>query len=106
MSQPSWNEAFASQSSKYQWSSKINKAVWRGSTTYNPIYRGATLNATPRGQLVQKSIENPDLIDAAFTRLAQQYASREEELSNHTILTKRMEFDEQMNYKAIMDRRE
>ena len=103
LSRNSWNETFASQSSKYQWSSKINKAVWRGSTTYNLVYRGATLNATPRGQLVQKSIENPDLIDAAFTRLAQQYASREEELSNHTILTKYMEFSDQMNYKAITD---
>jgi len=103
MSHNSWKKIHASQSDKYQWSSKINKAVWRGSTTYDKVYTGAELSSTPRGKLVQKSIGNPELIDAGFTKFIQQYASREDELSNHTILTEHMEFSNQMNYKAILD---
>lgn len=102
-SQSSWRPTFESQASEYAWSSKIQKAVWRGSTTYDTHFSGAELNETPRGQLVQKSMEHPELIDAGFFKLNQQYASREEDLINQTRLTERMEFDDMMKYKAILD---
>lgn len=61
------------------------------------------MNETPRGKLVQKSMASPGVIDAGFVKLNQQYSSRETELSNQTILTERMHFDDQMKYKAILD---
>ncbi|KAL7555158.1 hypothetical protein ACHAWF_018816 [Thalassiosira exigua] len=102
-SRASWRVTFASQSEQYPWSSKLNKAVWRGSTTYNGHYKGLPLDKTPRGSLVRLSMERPDLVDAGFHKLIQQYISQEEELSNQTILTERMHFDDQMNYRAIFD---
>ena len=99
----SWDAAFALKSQQYPWSSKINKAVWRGATTYDAYFNGAELNETPRGKLVQKSMASPGVIDAGFVKLNQQYSSRETELSNQTILTERMHFDDQMKYKAILD---
>ena len=53
---------------------------------------------------MQKSVENPGLIDAGFVKLIQQYEPKKYELLNQTtILTDRMEFDDQMKYKAILD---
>ena len=46
---------------------------------------------------------SPGVIDAGFVKLNQQYSSRETELSNQTILTERIHFDDQMKYKAILD---
>ena len=57
----------------------------------------------PRGQLVKKSMDYPHLIDAGFVKFNQQFESMEDELSNQTILTERMPFDDQMKYKAILD---
>mmetsp|Transcript_28585 Transcript_28585/g.60329 ORF Transcript_28585/g.60329 Transcript_28585/m.60329 type:complete len:422 (-) Transcript_28585:140-1405(-) len=98
-----WQTIFASQSETYPWSSKINKAVWRGSTTYSGQFFGADLNDTPRGRLVQESMQNPELIDAGFTSIVQQYESQKEALLNQTILTERIAFDDQMKHKAILD---
>lgn len=99
----SWDSTFASQSEQYPWSSKINKAVWRGSTTYDRRFYGMGLDETPRGQLVQTSMEHPDLIDAGFVKLNQQYSSQKNELVNQTIIADHMRFDHQMKYKAIFD---
>ena len=86
---------------KYPWPKKINKAVWRGSTTGGFI--GMPLNDTPRGKLVQQSMKHPRLIDAGFVKFNEQYLGMEDELRNETILTDRMPFNDQMNYKAIID---
>jgi len=102
-SHSSWNLTFALQSNEYPWSSKIKRAVWRGATTYDTHFVGVELNETPRGKLVQKSMENPELIDAGFVKLIQQYESRNDKFLNQTILTERMHFDDQMKYKAILD---
>ena len=99
----SWNLTFDSHSKQYPWSSKINKGVWRGSTTYDQSFKGAKLNETPRGKLVQKSMETPELIDAAFVNIIQQYRNQKQELQNQTILRDRMPFDDYMKYKAIID---
>lgn len=85
---------------KYPWPKKINKAVWRGSTTGG---FGMPLNDTPRGKLVQQSMKHPQLVDAGFVKFNQNYLGMEDELRNETILTERMPFDDQMNYKAIID---
>mmetsp|Transcript_8816 Transcript_8816/g.19785 ORF Transcript_8816/g.19785 Transcript_8816/m.19785 type:complete len:412 (+) Transcript_8816:182-1417(+) len=102
-SHSSWKSTFASYSRLYPWSSKINKAVWRGTTTYNPYFGAVELNKTPRGELVQKSMEYPEIIDAGFVKFIQQYKSQKDELANQTVLTKRMNFDDQMKYKTILD---
>ena len=103
MDQSSWDVKLASNSENYPWSSKINKAVWRGSTTYHPSLWGVELNDTPRGKLVQMSMTHPELIDAAFVNLAQYYKGKEGELRNLTIIAQKIPFDEQMTYKAIID---
>jgi hypothetical protein len=103
MDQSSWDAKLASNLENYPWSSKINKAVWRGSTTYHPSLWGVELNDTPRGKLVQTSMTHPDLIDAAFVNLAQYYKGKEGELRNRTIIAQKIPFDEQMTYRAIID---
>ena len=95
-SSTSWNERVKWMTTKYPWSKKINKAVWRGSTT-GP--NGRPLKELARGKLVEKSMKHPQLIDAGFTKLNQRYTGME----NETILTKRMPFYDQMNFKAIID---
>lgn len=52
---------------------------------------------------MQMSMLHPTLIDAAFTKFNQEYDGREEELRNTTLLKKRMPFDDQMKFKAIID---
>jgi hypothetical protein len=56
------------------------------------------LNENPRGKLVQKGILHPSLIDAAFTKLNQEYKGREEELQNTTILKAVMLLNDQMKF--------
>jgi len=50
-------------------------------------------------------MERPDLIDAGFTSFVQYFASMKEELlsKNLTITAKQMQFDDQVNYRAILD---
>ena len=104
----SWDMQLQNQSKQYPWSSKINKAVWRGGTTSDPIYKQTNslltkLDEIPRGKLVQKSILHPSLIDAAFTKFNQEYKGREKELQHTTILKEIMPFNDQMKFKAIID---
>jgi hypothetical protein len=106
MAQSKWDAKIKSNKHKYTWSFKINRAVWRGSTTYPRFFGGSEteLNKIPRGKLVQLSMKHPELIDAAFVNIIQHYKGREEELRNQTIIApSRMPFDEQMKYKAIID---
>ena len=104
----SWDMQLQNQAKQYPWSSKINKAVWRGGTTSDPIYKQTNsfltkLEEIPRGKLVQKSILHPSLIDAAFTKFNQEYKGREQELNHTTILKEIMPFNDQMKFKAIID---
>ena len=102
--QSSLDSKRASNWKDYAWSSKKNKAVWRGSTTCPPSFMGAELNETPRGKLVKMSIKYPHLIDAAFVNFANFFKDKKEKLWNQTnVAIKRMPFEEQMAYKAIID---
>jgi hypothetical protein len=98
-----WDRTFQYQQRTYPWSTKINKAVWRGSTTGHSLE--ANITNLPRGRLVRHGMERPDLIDAGFTSFVQYFASMKEELlsKNLTITAKQMQFDDQMNYRAILD---
>jgi hypothetical protein len=99
-----WDAKIKSNERKYPWSSKIDRAVWRGSTTFPGFYRGSELNEIPRGKLVQLSMNHPELIDAAFVNIVQYYKGKDDELRNQTIIApRRMPFNEQMKYKAIID---
>jgi hypothetical protein len=102
--QSSLDSKRASNWKEYAWSSKKNKAVWRGSTTCPPSFMGAELNETPRGKLVKMSIKYPHQIDAAFVNFANFFKDKKEKLRNETnVAIKRMPFEEQMAYKAIID---
>ncbi len=102
--QSSWDSKLASNWREYAWSSKKNKAVWRGSTTCPQSFMGAELNETPRGKLVQMSIKYPHLIDAAFVNFVNFFKGKKDKLQNQTnVAIKRMPFEEQMAYKAIID---
>ena len=50
---------------------------------------------------MQKSIENPELIDAGFTEIIQKFEKQKEELTPQTIVTDRIPFDDQMRYKGM-----
>jgi hypothetical protein len=98
-----WDETFTLKSKEYPWKNQTNAAVWRGTSTYNYNYTGHDLNDTPRGRLVRLSIKHPNLIDAGFVKLAQQFQNATFTEKNETILTERMRFEDMMNYKAIID---
>ena len=67
---------------KYPWDSKINKAIWRGSTTANKsMYGHLPLNEIPRSKLVQLSLstdkdddtDSRSLIDAGYHKVVGKY---------------------------------
>ena len=102
MSEERWTEVFSLNEKQYPWSSKKDKAVWRGSTTYASQFRERELNETPRGRLVKQSMENPELIDAGFTKINQKFAPQREKLAGETIVTKKIPFRDMMKYKGML----
>lgn len=52
---------------------------------------------------MQISAQHPTLVDAAFTKINQEYKGREEEIRNTTLVKGWMSFNNQMKYKAIID---
>lgn len=102
-SEESWDATFALKSEQYPWENKSNLALWRGTTTYDLNYTGHDLNDTPRGRLVRLSMNHPNLIDAGFVKLNQQYENATFTDENRPIVTERMKFDDMMKYKAIID---
>jgi len=61
-------QSIASGNTKYPWSSKINKAFWRGATT-GGLYRLHNFTQFPRVKLAKLSIDFPEHIDAKFNYL-------------------------------------
>mmetsp|Transcript_4253 Transcript_4253/g.6342 ORF Transcript_4253/g.6342 Transcript_4253/m.6342 type:complete len:502 (+) Transcript_4253:55-1560(+) len=101
--QSDWVSKFQQNDKQYPWSNKSNNAVWRGSTTYDGYqYNQLPLNETPRGQLVKKSMEHPELIDAGFTRLIQKFEN-DKKAERETSVSKGMSMSDMMKYKAIID---
>lgn len=96
-----WDKTFQKNDKIFPWNKKVSKAVWRGSTTYErKQYYDVPFHDIPRAKLVQASIDHPDVIDAAFTKICQRFENRSKELASVTILTDRIPFDDQMKYKG------
>ena len=96
-----WNNTFKKYERKYPWESKIDRAIWRGSTTGPEKKLNITFDDLSRAILVKKSMDRPDIIDAGFTSFVQGW-EREEHL-NKTIVSSHIPFDDLMKYKAIID---
>lgn len=95
-----WDHTFKKDELKHPWTSKINKALWRGSTT-GPEY--LPFEELSRAKLVKKSIDRPDLLDFGFTSFVQSFESQKGELSNSTRMANPIRFIDQMKYRAIVD---
>lgn len=68
-----WKNEFRKNHKQYPWATKLNMAVWRGSTTFNKgLYGRLGFDEIPRAKLVEKGKES-DLIDAAFHKLVGKY---------------------------------
>ena len=97
-----WERTFRQNEQQYPWNQKIKKAIWRGSTTYegSQYEEWATLGDTPRGKLVLKSLEHPNLIDAAFHKINQKFAPQRYELAKRFTVAGRMNPREMMKHKG------
>mmetsp|Transcript_9966 Transcript_9966/g.21582 ORF Transcript_9966/g.21582 Transcript_9966/m.21582 type:complete len:478 (-) Transcript_9966:323-1756(-) len=99
-----WEQTFEKNERQYPWQSKIKKAVWRGSTTYEgSLYHKNELGDIPRGKLVKLSMEHPDLIDGAFHKINEKFLLQRHELKNQFTIGNRISPREMMRYKAIID---
>ena len=96
-----WERTFVQNDKYYPWSTKINKAVWRGSTTYEGSqYSQSELKDTPRGRLVLTSMEHPEFVDAGFHKINQKFKIQKKELKDQFTVSKRMNLKDMMKYKG------
>ena len=101
-SESDWIRTFQQNEKKYPWFGKIDKAVWRGSSTYEISQFGrSAFSEIPRARLVKESMENPDLIDAGFTKINQKFASDKKVLASETNVAKSVWFKDMMKYKGV-----
>lgn len=96
----SWNRRFFMNEWWYPWRNKINKAVWRGSTT-GCLYRN--FDDLPRAKLVKEGAMHSDLFDVGFTSFLQGWEKQEKEIWNQMTKKGPISFDDQMRYRAIID---
>lgn len=97
----SWETMFRKNEKLYPWSKKINKAVWRGSTTSNRgMYGKLELQEIPRGMLVFNGI-NKSFMDVGFHKLVGKYERTIQH--NHEIMKDPIPLEQMMKYKAIID---
>ncbi len=95
-----WKTTFRRNEKLYPWSKKINKAVWRGSTTSNKGMHGhLELLETPRGMLVNKGINN-SLLDVGFHKMVGKY---EHAPIDRNLLKNPIPLEKMMTHKAIID---
>ena len=96
-----WESTFITNKYNYPWNTKINKAIWRGSTTYEGSqYGNAELKDTPRGKLVQIA-SGTSLIDAGFTKINQKFSKQKHELKDQFKIAKRLHPSDMMKYKGV-----
>ena len=99
-----WDAMFKKYERKYPWKSKIDIAIWRGSTTgLERLEFNNTFDELPRAKLVKTSMDRPDIIDAGFTSFVQGWETIQDDLWNQTIASSHIPFDNLMKYKAIID---
>jgi len=96
-----WESTFITNEYHYPWNTKINKAIWRGSTTYEGSqYGNAELKDTPRGKLVQIA-SSTSLIDAGFTKINQKFSKQKNELKDQFNIVTRLHPTDMMKYKGM-----
>ncbi len=96
-----WVRQFRSNEQRYPWHKKLNKAVWRGSTTYEgTLYGDKSLDLTPRGRLVKLSMDYPERVDAGFTKIVQKFEKNAHVLMKETMVVRRMRMSNMMRYKG------
>lgn len=95
-----WETWFRRNAKLYPWSNKINKAVWRGSTTSNKgMYGHLELLQTPRGMLVNNGINN-SLMDVGFHKIVGKYGHSP---IDHNLLKDPIPLEKMMEHRAIID---
>ncbi|KAL3794138.1 hypothetical protein HJC23_012845 [Cyclotella cryptica] len=101
-----WKNEFRKNYKQYPWASKLNMAVWRGSTTFNKgLYGSLDFDDIPRAKLVEKGKES-ELIDAAFHKLVGKYEDDTQTRTSHKVrntLKEAIPLKDMMRYKAIID---
>jgi len=95
----SWDLIFKLQNQKYPWETKIDKAVWRGSTTGD----ATNWRNLPRSKLVQYSLDHPTILDAAFVEIVQRNETEKEEIIASGFNESAIPFEDFQKYKAIID---
>ena len=94
-----WYNIFINQEEKYPWNTKINKAVWRGSTTGD----ASNWRDLPRSKLVQYSLDYPSILDAAFVEVVQRDKTEKKEIAASGFVQSAIPFEDFQKYKAIID---
>ena len=91
------DRTFKKHERKYSWTSKIDKAVWQGST----IGAQNNFDELPLAVLVKNSMDRPDIIDAGLTSFLQDWtlemAKNQRKVADHVLP------EHQMKYRAIID---
>ena len=99
-----WDETFSNDEKRYPWKDKINKVVWRGSSTYElSRFADADFIDIPRAKLVKAGMENPDVIDAGFTAIIQKFEKEKDDLLKLTKMGEYIPFVQQMKYKGTSE---
>lgn len=83
---------------KIKWESKINKFFWRGS----PSGFGYENHTNPRLRLVEKSLLNPDILDAAFIKNPVLLKRNPALAMENSKMSKNIEQHEQIKYKYLI----
>jgi hypothetical protein len=91
--------------SQQDWSSRKNKAVWRGSTT-GGVYTLRNWREKQRSSVVAVSTAFPDMLDARFTDLSQVREEDRKEITRifnaENMLGGRKTYQEQMEYQMVV----
>jgi hypothetical protein len=96
-----WQDTFRANNDEYPWEDKLNKAVWRGATTFNKgLYGNLDFHDIPRVRLVEIAREST-LIDAAFHKLVGKYEDESQTPSHiRELLEDSIPLNEMMRYKG------
>ena len=85
----------------YPWEEKYPRLGWRGSPTrYNNKYLHIPFEEIPRAKLGKVSLDNPEIIDAALTRIPEGLENVTDVLNPKTRLANRIPMEDFMKYKG------
>lgn len=97
-----WISIFQQQEQENPWDAKINKAVWRGSTT-GEKWMFPNWRDLPRVKLVQIAAEHSHLIDAGLTNFNNRNDTEIKEIMDLGLAGQRIEMHDYQKYKSIID---